>query len=188
MVKITQIKEVVKALFKNVTTEYPFGPPTHVPPRLRGLPQFDEDKCIGCGACYASCSAGAISMIDEENSRKINIPHTRCIYCGRCEDICPDEGIKLSNTFELATENKEQAFVSIEFDMKKCQGCNAPITTFQQVDKITERILNEIDLQIKEIVSQDLSKYRDLCVECRGKRSYELNTHTRKFYLREWVK
>ena len=57
MVKITAIKEALKALFKPATTKYPHGPATHVPPGLRGLPQFNEEKCIGCGACAASCSA-----------------------------------------------------------------------------------------------------------------------------------
>ncbi|MFX0200875.1 MAG: 4Fe-4S binding protein [Candidatus Hodarchaeota archaeon] len=188
MVKITAIKEVVKALFNSVTTKYPFGPPTHVPERLRGLPQFDEDKCIGCGACYASCSAGAISMINGMDIRKLDIPHTRCIYCGRCEDICPEEAIKLSNIFELATVNKDLAVVSIELNMHKCQSCGGPITTLKQIDRIKERILEGIDPLIKEIAAQDLSKYMDLCVECRGKMSYALNTHTRKYYLREWAK
>jgi len=188
MVKITALKEAIKAAFKCVTTRYPLGPPTHVPPGLRGLPQFDENKCTGCGACFASCSAGAISMVDENYTRKIEISYMKCIFCGRCQDICPEKAITLSEKFELATRDKNQALVSIKFNLKKCEKCGTPITTTNQLDKIKEKILEEIDPHVKDIVSQDLPKYLNLCSECRRRMSYTLDTHTRKFYLRKWVK
>jgi len=188
MVKITALKEVVKALFKCVTTGYPQGPPTHIPPGMRGLPQFDEDKCIGCGACFASCPSKTITMANEGDTRRISIPYTRCIFCGRCEEVCPEEGIRLSDKFELATGDKEQALVSIEFRVQKCKRCGAPITTPQQLDRIKERILENIDPHVRDVVAQDLAKYMDLCVECRRRLSFELDIHPRKFYLRRWEK
>ena len=188
MVKVTAVKEVLKALFKCVTTSYPHGPPSHVPPGLRGLPRFDEDKCVGCGACYASCPSKTITMVDDGDRRRISIPYVRCIFCGRCEEVCPEEGISLSDRFELATADKGQALVSVELEVQRCKGCGAPITTSRQLDRIRERILKNIDPHVREVVSQDLAQYMDLCPECRRRMSFRLDIHPRKFYLRRWEK
>lgn len=188
MVKITAIKEALKALFKPATTKYPHGPPTHVPPGLRGLPEFKDENCIGCGACVVCCSAKAISIEDKGKSRKISIHYPRCVFCGRCEDICPEEGISLSDKFELATSEKKGADVSIEFELVLCEQCSAPISALQHLEKVKERILEHIDQRIVEEVTEDLTKYMNLCIECRRKLSYQLNTHTQKYYLRSWDK
>ena len=186
--KIALIKEAFKSLFKCVTTRYPMGPPTHVPPGLRGLPQFDEEKCIGCGACFSSCSSKAITMLNDGDKRIIQVYYMRCIFCGRCEEICPEEGIKLSDKFELATLDGDKAFVTVSFDLVKCERCGTLITTTRQMEKVKERILEEIDPNVKETVERDLEKYMTLCPKCRRILSYELNTNTRKFYLRWWEK
>ncbi|MFX1475191.1 MAG: 4Fe-4S binding protein [Promethearchaeota archaeon] len=187
MVKITAILEVLKALFKPVTTDYPKGPPTHVPPGIRGLPQFDEDKCIGCGACMTSCTSGAIDVIDQGANRTVDVSYMRCLFCGRCEEICPEEGgIVLSDKFELATTNKAEAHVTIKLKLTKCKSCGAPITATKQLERIKERILGKTDPKIPEEITRDLPKYLELCFECRKKQSYALDIHTRKFYLRRW--
>ncbi|MFX1318871.1 MAG: 4Fe-4S dicluster domain-containing protein [Promethearchaeota archaeon] len=186
MVKITAIKEALKAFFKPATTKYPHGPPSHMPPGLRGLPQFNDENCIGCGACVACCSANAISMKDEEDSRTLRIFYPRCVFCGRCEDICPEDGVSLTEQFELATTDKKDAEVKIEFKLVRCSQCGDAISTRKHLDKIEERILANVDASVKEEVARDLPKYKTLCGECRKKRSYELNTHTQKFYTRRW--
>ncbi len=189
MVKITAIIEVLKALFKPVTTDYPKGPPTYVPPGIRGLPQFDEDKCIGCGACMSSCTSGAIDIIDQGDTRTVDVNYTRCLFCARCEEVCPEVGgITLSDKFELALTNKAKAHVSIKHKMIKCKGCGEPVTTSKQLERIKERILGKVDPSIPEEITQDLPKYLELCPDCRKKQGYTLDTHTRKYYLRRWEK
>ncbi|MFX0168677.1 MAG: 4Fe-4S dicluster domain-containing protein [Candidatus Hodarchaeota archaeon] len=186
MVKITAIKEALKALFKPATTKYPFGPPSHLPPGLRGLPQFDKEKCIGCGACVVSCSAKAISLKDDDHTRTLSIFYPRCIFCGRCEDICPEDGITLSEQFEIAINDKDQATVTINFDLVPCEKCGTPVSTPQHLEKIRTRIIENIDARLTTEVIEDLSKYLNLCSECRRKSSYQLNTHPQKYYSRRW--
>ncbi len=57
----------------------------HSVAHLEEIPQ----KCCGCGACYAKCSEGAISMIpDEEGFLFPSVDEARCISCGKCLDVC----------------------------------------------------------------------------------------------------
>ena len=57
-------------------------------------PDFDTDKCIGCGRCYISCYDGAHQAIswDEEN-RKPSCDHEKCVGCHLCVLVCPVHAI-----------------------------------------------------------------------------------------------
>ena len=53
------------------------------------LPDFNDEKCVGCGRCYVSCYDAAHQAIDwdEENRRpKLN---DNCVGCHLCLNVCP---------------------------------------------------------------------------------------------------
>ncbi|MCR4404408.1 MAG: 4Fe-4S binding protein [Candidatus Acetothermia bacterium] len=52
---------------------------------------LDQEKCIQCGACLASCRFGAIS----ESGGLFAIDPFRCEGCGVCAFVCPAGAIKL---------------------------------------------------------------------------------------------
>ena len=52
----------------------------------------DAGKCIGCGACQATCPVAAISLGD---SSIAEVDAGACIGCGSCVDGCPAEAITL---------------------------------------------------------------------------------------------
>ena len=57
-------------------------------------PEFDTEKCIGCGRCYVSCYDGAHQAFswDEEN-RKPSCDHNKCVGCHLCALVCPVKAI-----------------------------------------------------------------------------------------------
>ena len=62
--KVRELGEAIKALFQGpYTAKFPQEP--HVPhPNFRGLPQFNQERCVGCLACEQVCPAEAIAHQD----------------------------------------------------------------------------------------------------------------------------
>jgi len=56
-------------------------------------PEFDTDKCIGCGRCYVSCFDGAHQAISFGEDRKPTCDHDKCVGCHLCALVCPVKAI-----------------------------------------------------------------------------------------------
>ncbi|MBQ7045382.1 MAG: Coenzyme F420 hydrogenase/dehydrogenase, beta subunit C-terminal domain [Clostridia bacterium] len=48
-----------------------------------------KNECTGCGACYASCPKGAITMRENGAFCEPVIDAQLCIECGICKGVCP---------------------------------------------------------------------------------------------------
>ncbi len=66
--------------------------------------------------CSRVCPALAIevqaSETEKEKERypvKFEINMVRCIFCGFCEEVCPEEAIIMSKDFELVFNSQEEA-------------------------------------------------------------------------------
>ena len=57
-------------------------------------PEFDNDKCIGCGRCYISCFDGAHQAITwDDEKRRPSCDHDKCVGCHLCVLVCPVRAI-----------------------------------------------------------------------------------------------
>ncbi|MBU3912445.1 MAG: 4Fe-4S dicluster domain-containing protein [Candidatus Omnitrophica bacterium] len=126
--KIRELIEAVKSLIsKPYTSGYPFKP--HTPEKkFRGKPEYHKDSCVGCAACSEVCPAGCIKVIDstdsDKPSRKLELHLDSCIFCGQCQAACiTQEGIRLSDKFDLAVFDRNEAIESIEKELVLCEGC-----------------------------------------------------------------
>ncbi|MDD1721185.1 MAG: 4Fe-4S binding protein [Euryarchaeota archaeon] len=149
---------------------------------LRGKPEFDSSKCTGCQACVRRCSDNAISVVDENGVRTLTIDVTRCMYCGRCAEICPVGAITMTNKFELSYDASEKPLTVNEVAVNNCVGCGTPYDSTRLIKEVQERVIANVDPSVVNVVQEDLPKYIFLCPQCRRRVVYELKTHTRKYY------
>lgn len=126
--KLRELKEAVISLIsKPYTTNFPYKP--HIPAeRFRGRPKYNEDECVGCGACFQVCPSKAIELTDEvtaQAGKRTLIHHPdMCIFCGECERNCiTKEGIKLTNMFDVSYFNAKDVKDSVEHKLAVCLNC-----------------------------------------------------------------
>ena len=131
--KVRELGEAIKALFLGpYTSKFPREP--HVPyPGFRGLPRFNQERCVGCLACEQVCPAEAIAhrdVVEETPDGKkaawrelIHYTDT-CIFCGQCEAACiaDHEGIKASQEWDLAFFDRAKAHESIRKELQLCES------------------------------------------------------------------
>jgi len=143
--KLRELKEAIRALVSRpYTSRYPFEP--HVPPDgFRGKPEFDEDGCVGCGACAEVCPAVAITVTDQAEAdppkRRLELRYDKCIFCGQCELNCTTkEGIRLTKTFDMSTPDRSECQVSIEHDLVVCEVCGAIVGARKHLRWVAEQL------------------------------------------------
>jgi len=143
--KLRELAEAVRSVVsKPFTHRFP-AEPSPAPPAYRGKGRFDEDECIGCGACAEICPAGAIEVIDRPQTdppvRTIVRWADRCIFCGQCQALCTTgKGIECTGEYDLATFDRSDCSVSIEKELVLCDMCGAVVTTRDHLRWIARRL------------------------------------------------
>jgi formate hydrogenlyase subunit 6/NADH:ubiquinone oxidoreductase subunit I len=194
--KLKAYGELISNFFrKPVTVKESFG---FMAPNFRWLPRRDADKCTGCGACNERCSSGATSLTDTNDDRLVSIDGLRCIFCGRCADVCPEQALDLIIEPETRKELMEKdptSMVSLSrgseeprpttdttLKLQRCITCGEvmPVTE-KYLLVVKERTLKNLQPETAAIIEKDMEKYLKSCVPCRRKHSLEWDTHPRKF-------
>jgi hydrogenase-4 component H len=142
--KLQVLKEAFKALFsKRYTTKYPFKP-HKAAGGFRGKPVPDNEICIGCDACSEICPAQAIVIEDKTvvAKRIISWLYDRCIYCGQCEDKCPQSspGVVMTGEYDFADYTVDKMKSVLEFELVVCGRCRNPVGTKKQLLAAAKRI------------------------------------------------
>lgn len=96
------------------TIQYPYTP-SPPPLTFRGRPEYDEERCVGCGVCVDRCPSNAIGIEDLGLERKLTIQYDFCVHCAFCNYKCiPIEGIRPTQKFSLVVTDRGQALYSIK--------------------------------------------------------------------------
>ncbi|NIQ99245.1 MAG: 4Fe-4S dicluster domain-containing protein [Gemmatimonadales bacterium] len=132
VLKMPYLPEAIKAVVKGpYTVDFPFGE-TYDTGAYRGATVWDEDVCIGCGACYEVCPAAAIEMVDDTDSeppvRRFRLRYDRCIFCGHCHYHCTtDDGIYQTTDWDLATYDRTESFTTVDKELLVCDHCGGVV-------------------------------------------------------------
>ena len=143
--KLRELKEAIKALFgKRYTSRYP-AVKVVVPDGFRGVPRFQEDECIGCGACAVVCPAKDIDVTDEvkdgKGIRRLTIRYDDCIFCAQCHRNCPTEkGVVMTDNFDIASDDRNRLRDTVEKELVLCELCGEPIATRDHLLWIARRV------------------------------------------------
>ena len=137
------LKEAVTALISGpFTTKFPFE--EHVPAeRFRGKPEYQDEHCVGCGACAAVCPAEAIDVKDsiENRTRELTYHSDHCIFCGQCQAHCiTEKGIVLTHEFDLACFSLEDCAESITKELVVCQDCGEVVGTREHIEWVAKKL------------------------------------------------
>jgi NADH-quinone oxidoreductase subunit I len=67
-----------------------------------------------CPALAIEVQANETDLEKERYPEKFEINMVRCIFCGFCEEVCPEEAIIMSNEYELVFKSQEEAIFGKE--------------------------------------------------------------------------
>jgi len=101
-------------------------------PRL--YPKAEGGTCVLCGRCTKACNlmgTGAIAKMDRGTEKRVDTPYgeltEECIGCTSCARVCP------TNTIYYEENATQVSIWGRTFDLKRCEICDSPISTDEQV-------------------------------------------------------
>ena len=106
-------------------------------------------------------------ILDKENVLyKYNA--SRCIFCARCDEVCPTGAIALSHEFELCVKfDKNELVQEGELEGKECEICGESFSTKRLLDFVDKR-------------SNNAGAYLNICPRCKKQKVVE-NMTTKPF-------
>src|SRR5882724_6481610 len=99
-----------------VTTRYP-GEQAQISERFRGRPSFDFGKWTDARPAAEECPTGAISVCDDGESRRVTVDYGLCGFCGLCSEASPDQAVRITREFELASTDRRNLILTAEYSL-----------------------------------------------------------------------
>jgi len=143
--KIRELLEAIRALFgRRYTSRFP-AVKAELPKGFRGVPRFDPDECLGCGACAVVCPARDIEVTDtvagEKAVRRLTIHYDDCIFCAQCHRNCPTgNAIVMTEDFDLASPDRRRLRETVEKELVLCEKCGEIVAARDHLLWIAKRV------------------------------------------------
>lgn len=92
-----------------------------LPPRA--LPQISLGECSAHGVCASVCPTGALSWGDNNETNELRFQTTKCIACGQCVRLCPEQALRFTTAGGLAGTE-----VLARWTKQSCSSCGETFT------------------------------------------------------------
>lgn len=96
-----------------VTASYPAAA-AHISENFRGRPHFDLEQWRDARPAVQVCPTGAITLSDDDGSRRVAVDYGRCIFCGQCAEVS-DEAVSVTQEFEMAVRDRRDLIIQAEY-------------------------------------------------------------------------
>lgn len=131
-----------------------------------GFLKYDQEKCIGCGACYAVCPEQVITLTDIEDSRIIGHYYFNCRACKKCEEICPQKAVEIRKSFDLEAFLSSEPVKDIDLKLRECKICGDYFAPELQLENLKEILLEGNKNEGIEGVEFPVDIYH-ICPDCK---------------------
>ncbi len=132
-----------------------------MPDKYQGLPEIRQNECGECSICIQECPVGALV----KDGSLITLDMGSCIFCGKCETLCPQNAIIFSKDFSLSARSKEDLVLSESDPFEKAAALEARrLGLFKKSFNL--RVVSaggcgacEADINVLNTLSFDLSRF-----------------------------
>jgi len=83
--------------------------------------QVDAPACTNCGECVSFCPTTAWGM--DQTKERLTFQMGKCIACGICNTICPEQCIENREGFDWVTYAFDRGEILVEHPMRVCSKC-----------------------------------------------------------------
>jgi ferredoxin len=119
---------------------------------------IDKDACTLCLGCVAVCPTPALA--GGRTSPELSFREADCVQCGLCEEICPEDAIRLMPGF-LAAPEREVRQVRKQEDAFPCIRCSKPFASASAIAAIKSKLADH------PYFAGDAMARLEMCEDCR---------------------